>query len=201
MPDPDRRSDVAALVAVESPSEDPVATAAAAETVDELVLGLLGGGPTKLAIVAHVDTVWPFGTTARWPFDVVDGQATGPGVFDMKAGLVQGLHALSVLPEPDGVVLLVTTDEEIGSPTSRALIEEKARGATAALVLEPSASGALKSARKGFRTTSWWRRARWRTPVWSPSGASTQLWSSPISSWRSAPWPTARSARQSLRPW
>jgi glutamate carboxypeptidase len=97
----------------------------------------------------HVDTVWPMGTAARWPFDVADGRATGPGAFDMKAGLVQGLHALSVLPDLTGVRVLITTDEEVGSPTSRALIEETVRGAAAALVLEPSAAGALKSARKG----------------------------------------------------
>ena len=86
---------------------------------------------------------------ARWPFEVTDGRATGPGAFDMKAGLVQGLHALSLADSLDGVAVLVTTDEEIGSPTSRTLIEASARGARAALVLEPSASGALKSARKG----------------------------------------------------
>jgi glutamate carboxypeptidase len=67
----------------------------------------------------------------------------------MKAGLVQGLHALSLLPDLTGVRVLVTTDEEVGSPTSRALIEKTVLGADAALVLEPSAGGALKSARKG----------------------------------------------------
>ena len=97
----------------------------------------------------HVDTVWPLGTLARWPFAVAEDRATGPGAFDMKAGLVQGLHALSLLPDLTGVRVLVTTDEEVGSPTSRTLIEETARGALAALVLEPSAAGALKSARKG----------------------------------------------------
>jgi glutamate carboxypeptidase len=97
----------------------------------------------------HVDTVWPIGTTDRWPFAVVGDSATGPGAFDMKAGLVQGLHALSLLPDLTGVRVVITTDEEIGSPTSRGLIEDTSRGARAALVLEPSAAGALKSARKG----------------------------------------------------
>lgn len=158
-----------ALVAVESPSSDLEATAAAAAAAaaDDLVVALLGsrcerhgeggrvhlrwsgGGPTKIVLVGHVDTVWPLGTTARWPFEVRDGQATGPGVFDMKAGLVQGLHALSLLPDLEGVRVLITTDEEVGSPTSRTLVEQTARGAAAALVLEPSAAGALKSARKG----------------------------------------------------
>ncbi len=156
-----------ALVAVESPSDDLAATGAAADAVDELALSVLGsrcerhgddgrvhlcwsgGGPAQVVLVAHVDTVWPLGTTVRWPFRVQHGQASGPGAFDMKAGLVQGLHALSLLPDLAGVRLLVTTDEEVGSPTSRGLIEEVARGAAAALVLEPSAAGALKSARKG----------------------------------------------------
>ncbi len=77
------------------------------------------------------------------------GTATGPGVFDMKAGVVQLLFALAALDVPEGVAVLLTTDEEIGSPTSRPLIEETAAGIDAALVLEPSAHGALKTARKG----------------------------------------------------
>ena len=156
-----------ALVLVESPSADDAATEAAARVVDDLLLEHLGsrgtwlaegtrghllwsgGGPTRVLLVGHVDTVWPFGTTARWPFEVVDGRATGPGAFDMKAGLVQGIHALKELDDLTGVSFLVTTDEEVGSPTSRALIEQTAAGARAALVLEPSADAALKSARKG----------------------------------------------------
>ena len=156
-----------ALVAVESPSLDLAATAAAAQAADDLVLELLGsrcerfedagrvhlcwsgGGPTTVVLVTHVDTVWPLGTYARWPFSVDGDVATGPGAFDMKAGLVQGLHALSLLPDLTGVRVLITTDEEVGSPSSRALIEKAAHGARAALVLEPSAAGALKSARKG----------------------------------------------------
>jgi glutamate carboxypeptidase len=156
-----------ALVAIESPSTDLGATARGADGADSLVKELLGtpcerlesagrvhlrwsgGGDTRVVLVMHVDTVWPLGTTARWPFRIDGDRATGPGAFDMKAGIVQGLHALSLLPDLTGVRVLITTDEEIGSPTSRALIEESARGAAAALVLEPSASGALKSARKG----------------------------------------------------
>ena len=156
-----------ALVAVESPSTDLTATAKAADAADALVGSLLGspcervedagrvhlrwsgGGPTSVVLVMHVDTVWPMGTLGRWPFSVSEDRATGPGAFDMKAGLVQGLHALSLLPDLTGVRVVITTDEEIGSPTSRGLIEETAAGAAAALVLEPSAGGALKSARKG----------------------------------------------------
>jgi glutamate carboxypeptidase len=113
-------------------------------------LRLRGSGDRPVLVVCHLDTVWPAGTTGRWPFAVVDGRATGPGVFDMKAGLVQALYAVSALSRTDGVTLLVTTDEEIGSPTGRALVEDEARRSRAVLVPEPSAAGALKTARKGI---------------------------------------------------
>lgn len=155
-----------ALVAVESPSDSDVATRAAADALDELLMDRLGsratwigeqrghllwsgGGQTRVLLLGHVDTVWPLGTTARWPFTVTDGRACGPGSFDMKAGLVQGLHALAGLDDLAGVALLATTDEEVGSPTSRELIEQTARGCAAVLVLEPAAAGALKTGRKG----------------------------------------------------
>ena len=108
-----------------------------------------GAGPARVVLVGHFDTVWPLGTLQRKPFSTDGGRATGPGVFDMKAGIVQGFHALSTLDALDGVAVLLTSDEEIGSPSSRALLEETARGARAALVLEPSAGGALKVARQG----------------------------------------------------
>jgi glutamate carboxypeptidase len=160
-----------ALVSAESPSADTEATAAAARIVDDLFERHLGsrgtwlagdggedgrvhllwsgGGDARVVLVGHVDTVWPHGTVARWPFAVKDGIATGPGIFDMKAGLVQGIHALAALNDLTGVRFLVTTDEEVGSPTSRAHVEDVARGARAALVLEPAAGGAVKTARKG----------------------------------------------------
>lgn len=101
-------------------------------------------------VLAHHDTVWPLGSLETHPFSVADGVLRGPGCFDMKAGLVLALHALAVLGVPDGVTLLVTGDEELGSPSSRALIEAEAAGCRAALVLEASADGgALKTARKG----------------------------------------------------
>ena len=161
-----------ALVLMESPSADEQATERAARLVDDLFLTHLGsrgqwltdggrghllwsgGGPVQVLLLGHVDTVWPTGTTARWPFAVCDGRATGPGAFDMKAGLVQGIRALTQVDDLTGVAFLVTTDEEVGSPTSRALIERTVRGARAALVLEPSADGALKSARKGVSVYS-----------------------------------------------
>jgi glutamate carboxypeptidase len=107
------------------------------------------GGGTRVLLVGHFDTVWPMGTLARWPFTVSGDRATGPGIFDMKAGLVQMFHALSVLDDLSGVTVVLTSDEELGSPTSRGLIEDEARGALAALVLEASVGGALKTVRKG----------------------------------------------------
>ncbi|HYY10194.1 MAG TPA: M20/M25/M40 family metallo-hydrolase, partial [Kineosporiaceae bacterium] len=154
-----------ALVEVESPAEDPGATLRCTEVAASLGAAVLGRPPRTLdsggrrhllwrgdrvevLLLGHLDTVWPVGTLARWPLTVDGDRATGPGVFDMKAGVVQMLLALEGLDAP-GVAVLLTTDEEIGSPTSRALIEETARGAHATLVLEPSAAGALKRERKG----------------------------------------------------
>ena len=156
---------VARLVSIESPSHDLDATAACAQVTAGLITELLGGtatvgegrahvawsggGKPRVLLLGHVDTVWPLGTLARWPFSVADGRATGPGVFDMKAGVVQGLHALTTLDDLEGVRLLLTTDEELGSLDSRELIETTAAACDAVLVLEPSADGALKTARKG----------------------------------------------------
>ena len=164
---------VEALVAVESPSSEPSACLACADVADELGERLLGAraerhevdgrthlrwrfGTPRILLSGHLDTVWPLGTLARWPFRHQDEIATGPGVFDMKAGVAQLFFSLSALDELDGVCVLLTTDEEIGAPTSAALIDETAAGMTAALVLEPSAHGALKTERKGisvFRIT------------------------------------------------
>jgi glutamate carboxypeptidase len=156
-----------ALVEAESPTADPAACAACAEVADRLAVELLGraaerfetggrvhlrwrfGAETRVLLIGHVDTVWPVGTLARWPFEVRDGRATGPGVFDMKAGIVQLLFALAELGSLDGVGVLLSGDEETGSPTARPLLEETAAGVSAALVLEPSAAGALKTERKG----------------------------------------------------
>jgi glutamate carboxypeptidase len=106
-----------------------------------------------LLLLGHYDTVWSAGTLGTMPFETKDGIATGPGVFDMKCGLVQGFWAVRALREVPGIkrpmVFVCNSDEEVGSPTSRALIEEEARGAATVLVLEPSLGGALKTARKG----------------------------------------------------
>ncbi|WP_254206440.1 M20 family metallopeptidase [Nocardia alni] len=106
--------------------------------------------PTVL-LLGHFDTVWPAGTTAEWPFSIQDRIASGPGVFDMKAGIVQLIAALDLLEDTNHVSVLLTSDEEIGSETSRALIEEQAKLAGAVLVCEPSADGgAVKIGRKGI---------------------------------------------------
>ena len=111
------------------------------------------GTSSKVLIVGHHDTVFPLGALAQRPFTVDGGRATGPGVFDMKAGIILAVHALTLLDDRDGVELLITSDEEVGSKASRALIEERALACGAVLVMEPSADGgALKTARKGTGT-------------------------------------------------
>jgi len=168
MPALDRLTDeLAALVGCESPSSDIEATASCARLAARIGAGWLDAPPEELRtdgrthlrwrlgrrcrvlLLGHLDTVWPIGTLARWPFEIHGDQATGPGVFDMKAGLVQMLAAVAQLDDPDGVWVLITSDEELGSPTSRPLIAETARDADAVLVFEPATGAALKVARKG----------------------------------------------------
>jgi glutamate carboxypeptidase len=112
-------------------------------------------GPHAVAL-CHYDTVWPMGTLQRIPFAVdADGVARGPGCFDMKGGMVVLYFALQALRtsglRPKRTLrVLFTSDEEVGSPTSRELIEQTASGAAAAYVLEsPLPGGTLKTARKG----------------------------------------------------
>lgn len=108
-----------------------------------------GGDSPRVLLLAHLDTVFPAGTIRTRPFHVAGDRATGPGVFDMKAGIVILAEALDLLRGTTDVAVLLTSDEEIGSPTSRALIEREARRAGSVLVLEPSLDGAVKTARKG----------------------------------------------------
>ncbi|MEU9887421.1 M20 family metallopeptidase [Sphaerisporangium sp. NPDC051011] len=109
-----------------------------------------GGGDGSVLLLGHADTVWPRGTLSGWPCRVEDGRMTGPGAFDMKAGLVMAMEALELAGDVGHVRMLVTGDEEVGSLTSRPLLEEVARDCAAVLVLEPSADGgAVKTARKG----------------------------------------------------
>jgi glutamate carboxypeptidase len=104
----------------------------------------------RVLLLAHFDTVWPTGTIEQWPFTVTAGTASGPGVCDMKAGIVQMLTALSLMADTSRVGVLLTCDEESGSVTSRELIELQARRSGAVLVCEPSSpDGSLKVARKG----------------------------------------------------
>jgi glutamate carboxypeptidase len=162
----DLLADVRALVECESPSADLAAVARSAEVVAKVGtarLGVapetivldgrthlrwrLGEAPTRVLLLGHHDTVWPLGSLAVHPCAVEGGVLRGPGCFDMKAGLVMAFHAAAGL---DGVTLLVTGDEELGSPGSRELVEEEARATAAVLVLEASADGgALKTERKG----------------------------------------------------
>ncbi|RVU23275.1 M20 family peptidase [Streptomyces antnestii] len=162
-------ADIETLVRCESPSSDHKAVARSAEVVADVGRRLLGAeperivvdgvthlrwrfgdGPPRVLLLGHHDTVWPHGSLETHPFSVRDGVLRGPGCFDMKAGVVMALHAAATLPDRDGLSILVTGDEEIGSPSSRALIEEAAAGCDAAFVLEASADGgALKCRRKG----------------------------------------------------
>jgi glutamate carboxypeptidase len=104
----------------------------------------------RVLLLGHFDTVWPAGTIRSWPFEVRGGVATGPGVCDMKAGIVQMITALGLLADVSRVGLLLTCDEETGSDTSREVIEEEARRSGAVLIGEASTpEGHLKVARKG----------------------------------------------------
>jgi len=163
--------DLRVLVEVESPSFDIEALEASAAVLAEMIERHLGrpaeliaspagphvhwsgGGEPKVLLLGHHDTVFPLGALSDRPFTVADGQATGPGVFDMLGGIVQALHGLATLEDLSGVELLFSSDEEVGSLQSRALIEERARACGAVLVLEPSADGGvLKTGRKGCGT-------------------------------------------------
>lgn len=120
-----------------------------------------GKGEDQILLLCHMDTVWNPGEAARRPFRIEGSKGFGPGAFDMKAGIVQGLFAVQALAElgltPNHrLVILHNSDEEIGSPSSRPIIEEEAKKSRAVLVLEPSTGGALKTWRKGvggFRVT------------------------------------------------
>ncbi|MBF6352003.1 MULTISPECIES: M20 family metallopeptidase [Nocardia] len=165
---PDMLDRFRVLVDCESPSDDQrglelcaslirpwlaeaVERSARIERVGENVHILAEAPQPEVLILGHFDTVWPIGTTADWPFSITDGIASGPGTFDMKGGIVQAIAALELLADPSHVSVLLTSDEEVGSVSSRALIEEQARKAGAVLVCEPSADGgAVKIGRKGI---------------------------------------------------
>lgn len=163
---------VGRLVTVESPTSDIASCVRAAEAAVDVCATWLPGEAKvfihrerpvvgwgterpRILLLGHIDTVWPLGTIDRLPWTATDGRMTGPGVFDMKAGIVQaicGLALAGIGPE-DGVGLLLTSDEETGSHASRDLIASAASNAEAVLVFEPSLDGRLKTERKG---TSWY---------------------------------------------
>ena len=160
--------EISTLIACESPSADLEAVARSARMVSQVGTDRLGVAPEKIVIegrthlrwqfgeqprvvvLCHHDTVWPLGSLTAHPIRCEEGVLRGPGCLDMKAGVVMALHALTMISNRSGVTLLVTGDEEIGSPTSRDLIEATARGCRAALVLEAAANGGgIKVQRKG----------------------------------------------------
>jgi glutamate carboxypeptidase len=162
------------LVLQESPSEDRASVNAATAIVERLARGLGGRvrrnkqkefgdvvelrfGPGRsdrkpILLLGHLDTVWPIGTLKEMPWREEKGRYWGPGVLDMKAGVVMALAAVSVLKElklTSPVTLLLNSEEEVGSPVSRAITERLARESAAVFVLEPAQGLAYKTARKG----------------------------------------------------
>jgi len=165
---------IEALVRLESPTTDKTAVdrcgaelAARLERIGGRVTTLprqdrgdhllaeFGCGESQILLLGHFDTVWPVGQLERMPLVPSNGRLHGPGVFDMKAGIAIAMLAARALVETGTplsrrLVMLWTTDEEIGSASSRAAIEDEARRSAAVLVLEPSLpGGALKTQRKG----------------------------------------------------
>jgi glutamate carboxypeptidase len=111
-------------------------------------------GRKPVLLLGHMDTVYPIGTISKMPCRVAKGRVWGPGVLDMKSGIALGLHVMGALVEwglSRPVTLLLVSDEEVGSKSSRAITEDLARSAAAVLVLEPAYGlhGAVKTARKG----------------------------------------------------
>ena len=159
-------TDLKRLVECESPTEDLVACNQVVDLAVEITNSLLkvkaekvmengrpvywwGSKSPKIVLLCHIDTVWPKGSfTPTW--QVNDDVATGPGVFDMKAGFIQALYSLGGIEHLENQVALVaTTDEETGSATSKDLIARLAKAADAVLVFEASLDGKVKTGRKG----------------------------------------------------
>jgi len=162
------------LVQQESPSEDREAVNAAVDLV-ELWSRNMGGrarrhkqrqfgdvlelrfGPPRsprkpVVLLGHLDTVWPLGTLKTMPWRNAEGRLWGPGVLDMKAGVVMALTAIQTLQQlklARPVILLLNSDEEVGSTISRPITEKLAQESSAVLVLEPAQGLAYKTARKG----------------------------------------------------
>lgn len=169
-----------ALVEIESPSDDKAAVDRCVELVAghaaslgarirshrqrdfgdllELRFGPKRSSTKPLMLLGHLDTVWPMGTLATMPYRVEKGRIRGPGVLDMKAGVAMALTAIEFLQqhaasEMQPIVFLLVSEEEVGSPASRAVTEKIARECSAVYVLEPAQGidpGAYKTARKGI---------------------------------------------------
>ncbi|MCU4295724.1 M20 family peptidase [Brevibacterium permense] len=171
---PDMLADIERVVSIETPSHDKAAVAAGARDFAALLGDRLGAeaellevdgtahlrlrfgtGPARVVLLNHQDTVWPHGTLARIPFSTEDGILRGPGSFDMLTGAIMSVHATAMVADHlgegglDGLSILVTGDEEIGSVSSSDLIRAEAAEAKAVFVMEASAGGALKLERKG----------------------------------------------------
>jgi glutamate carboxypeptidase len=166
-----------AMVEIESPSDNKAAVDRCAAFVAERCMALSGRvrlhrqktfgnmlearfGPAKskqkpILLLGHLDTVWPLGTLKGMPFNIAKGRVWGPGVLDMKAGVAMALTAIAILQEQDRlnhpVVMLLNSDEEVGSTVSRPVTEKLAKQCEAVYVLEPAQglAGAYKTARKG----------------------------------------------------
>ncbi|MFM7873502.1 MAG: M20/M25/M40 family metallo-hydrolase, partial [Actinomycetota bacterium] len=156
--------DLKLLVECESPTEDLLACNRVVELAIDISLRVtgvkgdllqekgrpifwLGSKSPKVALLAHLDTVWPIGSFI--PVWKIDGELVrGPGCYDMKAGFIQALYSMKDL-DHNQVALIATTDEETGSATSRELIERVSKGAKAVLVLESAIDGKVKVGRKG----------------------------------------------------
>ncbi|HTI14090.1 MAG TPA: M20 family metallopeptidase [Dictyobacter sp.] len=114
-----------------------------------------GNGNARILLVGHVDTVYPAGAVQKQPYELRDGKIYGPGVLDMKSGVLLGIYALRALLESDfnaykEIIFLFNNDEEVGSPASRELIQELAPQVDYALVLEPAgSSSSVTHSRKG----------------------------------------------------
>ena len=158
--------DLKKLVEFESPSEDLVACRGVVELAVQIANENLkpeaqlmeensrpifwwGSKNPEVVLLGHLDTVWPKGSYL--PTWSVSGDiAKGPGIFDMKAGFLQAIYAVKEIPDAHSkVAIIATTDEEVGSASSKALIERISKSANAVLVLEASLSGKAKTGRKG----------------------------------------------------
>lgn len=167
-------ADLARVIGIETPSSDKAAVARGASDFADLLRERLGAeaelltvdgvthvrlrfgdGPPRVVLLNHQDTVWPHGTIERLPFSTENGMVRGPGSFDMLTGAIMSVHAVAILADRlgegglEGLSILITGDEEVGSVSSSDLIRAEAAEANAVFVMEASADGALKLERKG----------------------------------------------------